>query len=492
VNTLLGPVEELAEEIRMKDVERQFMEENLRKLEETDWIVVLDRDIDFSKEPHNQTFLYESDYMAFFDQMNFYSMFKSFVEYSIQRFKLDSDEPQIEVFKARHLVRLFAVANQLLASFSRATAIFSARQYPMLVKRIAQTVIGFLRCLNLCIKESFSTADIDSSHYLDEPLNVLDNEFTTIRAELDRIACKVAILLMNFPKPGVWPLLLDVDWFRASVKTRYFITLIILGKELQQMNSLSLHDLNVCLNEYEADIMPASARLSVLLLANPTEGHCLLGLLVDIICQFNQADAGHSNIVDGNHQNAYLEPISKVIAKAIFHVAFLNMDHKETQQSRGSDFIGRICKAFPGIISSVVLWSREKFSELSSSAIILFKNLPLHTWKPSSQDMQGIYSMLKDPPSSMKFHLAKSIISRLNWDYTGDELAVPRTIHRQTAIAIANLYLDRGISRESQSIYRASATLASTALAMLVPNLSISGEEEDFGKWCWYVKLYII
>ncbi|KAJ3120316.1 Ectopic P granules protein 5 [Nowakowskiella sp. JEL0407] len=134
-----------------------------------------------------------------------------------------------------------------------------------------------------------------------------------------------------------------------------------------------------------------------------------------------------------------------------------------------------LCKCFPHLISALLSWVRSNLKSasisidsspdtasftwspvtlelISTSYMELFNSLPIYNWQPDLSDLDILHNMLKDPIGSVKFKLAKLVLSNLNWGEVqssnpGEKgrysLFLPRSHHRAVAIAVSNIYLDK-------------------------------------------------
>ncbi|KAI9364911.1 hypothetical protein DFJ73DRAFT_956142 [Zopfochytrium polystomum] len=479
-HAFLGPIEEVEEEIHLQDAEDGLLKESLRKLEESDWIVVDEEEVGNAAKQSRVTILEEADYLALFGQFNLPLIFGSYVKSCLSDYR---QEKESNGNGERHLLRLFAVTCQLYRIGRRAFKLFPVHEYPNLLKRVAFTLVDIISVLVNSITSGLSHW-LNELSYDQNPLETFiyfgEGWKTTIQAELDAAIYRVVTLFLSSPRSGVWILLptLKLSPLSDLMKWR-IITQIILGPGSKLESGIPMPQ--VLLSESQI-----SSGLETLLLGEADDRSNLIAFLSRVVA---------SNAVDGDSLShgdfLFKRDMAIVVAHSLFNAGLVHTFFRESCQKFVRDALVRICSQHPDVISNLLQWSREKFLELGPIALFLFQGLPISTWQPNLGDLGVVSSMLKDPETSLKFQVAKFIVDNLNWGFIDDteELWIPRSHHRFVGVSIINVYLDRLTMKEPRTILSTTSALASTALSSVGAMGLSPSNDVSFADWCWSVVL---
>ncbi|KAJ3196384.1 hypothetical protein HK101_009095 [Irineochytrium annulatum] len=503
VYAFFSPVEEVQEALQQKEVELYELKESLKKLQNLDWIVVDEGDVDIDK-GERATIITEDDYLALLDQFNVLPVYGSFLQHCISK---ASGEQMSRDELSSALLKIFAVTSHLLTSLSRGLDLFTSNKHPRMIKRVAQLVGDMSKaCADFLITNLNPWGHDLLEGSFEIPIVASPRVTTTVQAELDACFFRALKVLFTNSRKHVWPFLssLRFDFVSHRMKWR-FIGNMITG---HTFSAKGIRNPTFTLNDLLAqfsDVSDGASNILTLLQGNAAESIHLLTFLTNIatcdrtIELSTPSDKFQSPQTQTARATGSFE-IAVVVSRIIFFVSFLSVDYRDVLYKPARELLASICQMYPSTISFLLLWVRERFSDVSSMAIYLFSDLPLSQWRPRTNDLGVVQSMLKDPASSPKFQLARFIIGQLNWGYMGltgsEELFLPRSQHRFIALAIANICLDRQSVRESRSVIGSTTAFASSAIAkvgsMALPTSMsrlYTDYDKEFYEWCWTIIL---
>jgi hypothetical protein len=180
-------------------------------LEESDWIVIDEKDIVGTISPSRVTVLNEEDYLLLFDQFNIpLIIYESFLQSCFADYRKEKDSGGGGVPNTggeRYILRLFAVTYQFFAISARALKFFPDKSYSNLLKRISEATIDLVVHLSesvvTCLNPWFMEVSLEQ-HPLEAPVFFNNQTMTSIQAELDACVYRVILLFLQYPRSGAW------------------------------------------------------------------------------------------------------------------------------------------------------------------------------------------------------------------------------------------------------------------------------------------------
>ncbi|TPX33744.1 hypothetical protein SmJEL517_g03478 [Synchytrium microbalum] len=512
LSVLLGPVEELEEELKSRENDDLQIRESLRKLEDSDWVVVDESEAhpDFPSRVMGPIALTEEDYLVILDQFNISAIYQLMLQHYVSLYKESREvsqtsqnpAPSTNNYNIPPILQMFATIHQFLGMAMRAFTTFPPIQYPHVIKRIGQTLVGAARQTGEALVALLDQMAYDemysNSRSLDD-IMVVSGYMTSIQAEMDSFVVRTAKKLLGVGGVGVYQFLssLPVDYCSTSARAVIIDGLLKEGWARYRTTAASSrptevqHQLLALIGENQSERILSSS-----LIENPNESVHLLTFLCMLACANGDGLARRRVASAPTPQTAQL---SIKVETAIFNTCYLDLEHRDVLSRTGRDLLGTMCTSSPELMSPLLILVRDNFGDLGVMALNLFKTLPLKSWRPNVEDLDILQNMLKDPVGSKKFFFAKHVLGALNWgtedpsDPAG-ELAIPRTLHRFIALAISNIYLDRQSVRDARpsvvaaASTAASATLRGVASVAPVPSSIASyaaDHDADFAEWTW-------
>ncbi|KAJ3279451.1 Ectopic P granules protein 5, partial [Borealophlyctis nickersoniae] len=485
---LLGPVEELEEKRQTHEVEQQHFKQKLKKLEESDWVVVDEEDVGLEIVEESSTFILEDDYMVLLDQFNVAGMFQCVLQ---NQGALSTDEKYPTAYGGasdRQLLKLFAIANNLLSILARAFRVFPPKRFASLNRKVGETICACARLLADSLSADLNRWTYDAPNQsFHRPLVVNGQPHTTEQAEIDTFVYRAARYLFSAKSTQVWACMASLPVGSTTIPTRW-----VLLSGIVKGNVIPLEEAtNDTLKELLTERQQRSSRLESMLLSGPASAQHVLAFLGRLVLAENGNISSRSSPMSSD-----LHQLTIAVARTVFDVCVLNGELRGSLAKEVNSLLGEVTQLYPYVTSCILDWTRENFAEAGEAAVTLFASLPLTYWCPSLQDLETVTSLLKDPVGSLKFRLGRLIIDGLDWEtspHNSAELKIPRSQHRYIALTLANICLDRQSLRDSRTgiistttsiASKGIATVGSYALPASLSHLYVDYEKEFF-EWCW-------
>ena len=458
----LGPVEELEERVQTKLASIAFLEEQLRKLESLDWIVVHEDEIppeqgmarrSKSNLDLHSTILFQEDYLSIASQFQLKDMIHSLVRHSLGQGALSHSQEVLHSLsdsESEQFLKLFSVCHHLSLILIRGIHVVPA-SFSTFLQYLANTIV-FLSD-TLC-QEISSSLGADSS--LHTTHISWQGHHTTVQVEVDGFVSRVFEHMIKIIGRPVWKAISYLPFSFLSADAKIHV----------------------------AEVMGDFVNNSFDRLVTSEQGFALDTLVNLLSCQPMRMDFAAASI-----QELSWESIASELLKCLFTQTFLNRQLDLETRERGLLNMVRICTNQPELISLLILWTRDEFQMLEFPSIFdLFSRLPLSTFATKMPDLALLQGMLRDPDGSPKVRLAMYILERLNWGHRQDgsgSLFLPRHMHRSMAMVLANLYLDRMQQPREDSVV---ASVTSAVAQMALDKLGLATiDEYKFDTWIWYL-----
>ncbi|KAI9209867.1 uncharacterized protein BJ171DRAFT_485419 [Polychytrium aggregatum] len=492
----LGPVEELEEQRQTHELEEFQFIQKLKKLEESDWVVVIQSEYDPDAPRFLVTNLSEDDYLSLLHQFKICEFYSVFVQTCLGRYLSDVDANLPSA--SSHLMRLFAVSNRYMIILTRGFQIFPYRRFPKMVQTLGQIIAQSTHILGKAISDTFCSSEkaLNAAPFL-HTLSLVGPEYvSSVQSEVDGFFSRAACHLLSAAGTGVWQNLSSLSFDYVSAQAKWVLISGIVDGTLFSGGKLthkSKEDLFAILRDTDIDSLAISSKI----LDNINEACSLLAVITNIVLTPLSSTEERSLAAVPGLEVSFRE-LSSVAVFLIYRL--LCQSHFPDDLVEYSlDLLARICTVFPVHISAILQWTRSDPMELGCDSLVLFRRLPVHLWKPSLLEVEILCEMLKDPVGGIKFDIARHCLDHLDWEESRGspadvQLAIPRSCHRHVALAIGNLCLDHESMKASKSGLISATTVVATTVASTVSTFApipsalaqlIPGRAIDFVAWCW-------
>ncbi|XP_034665712.1 ectopic P granules protein 5 homolog [Drosophila subobscura] len=168
----------------------------------------------------------------------------------------------------------------------------------------------------------------------------------------------------------------------------------------------------------------------------------------------------------------------KAICLHIFHMGYIHRPTREICYKTARDMLANLMQE--DLLGCFLVQLKVRYGEVDQAAY-LFKALPLDAWRPCMDSFEVLSNwLLHFDYQSSESHLARLIISHLNWGFDIEgRLFLPHNIHVRMAYLVneaLNKYAPEviGASGISESVRQVSSLIDST-----------QSSREQFTNWCW-------
>jgi hypothetical protein len=455
---LLGPIEELEQSLQSQLASITFLENQLRKLEEQDWVVVFEEDVPLednqkrdseskrNKDSLHATLLSERDYSSLIIQFQLSEFFSFVISHFSKLIESGQDT-------SGSLLRLFSTTHHLTLILLRGIHILP-RKYENVFEHLASTLIFVLETLNQhIIKWTSQQSNLAALKI------IVEGHHTTVTAEWNGLVARTYEHFIKIRNRNVWKALPLFPIKNLSISTKNMILKNILG-ELSRFDekpeSFSEKDLNYLI---ESSSLLLQSQSSIL----PDSGK---GLEWKLLC--------------------------KRALRKVFSLEFLPRPFGFSELV-SLNSLHENCSRNPQWLSDIMQWIRDDWQHIQSKAIFEFVGkIPWTRFEVRQSDLLLLQGMIRDPQGSLKPRLAMYILNNLNWGYRlnsanqkTNELFIPRHLHRSLAVFLINIYLDR--NNQESELPSILSNMTSRVANKALDSMGRSGDSNySFETWIWY------
>ncbi|XP_058444577.1 ectopic P granules protein 5 homolog [Malaya genurostris] len=168
----------------------------------------------------------------------------------------------------------------------------------------------------------------------------------------------------------------------------------------------------------------------------------------------------------------------ETVALNLFDIGYLNEHTKDFCYKAVKDLLFNIVSKYPSLVSNLLQSLKQDVTAADSSAMYIFKSLPLDRWKPLWADFELLATwILNYSFDAIQSSTARVILIHLNYNFDqNDDLFLPHDIHVRIACLITEVY-----SKHVPETLNGSQGLAAS-VSSLVKNKTA---QEQFLAWCW-------
>lgn len=173
----------------------------------------------------------------------------------------------------------------------------------------------------------------------------------------------------------------------------------------------------------------------------------------------------------------------------LFEIGFINAATTASSYKIVRDLLANITDESPALLSALLERTKQRFADIDpgTSAVYLFKALPLASWQPTEEDFQIIAAWLLNAGyDSAENGLARTIFSRLNWNFARDAadgvaeaLHLPADVH----VRMACLLCQVAARHAPETVGRSGITESVRQVSNLVKGSATA--QQRFATWCW-------
>ncbi|XP_075696840.1 ectopic P granules protein 5 homolog [Rhinoderma darwinii] len=400
--------------------------------------------------------LSEDDLISLLGQFPFHELFKNVLGFNPRgEYFPDKTTPQ-------EMMKIFAFANSLLELLALGLETFNRARYRQFVKRI-----GCIMRMTLCYVSDHWALYLSSNRGIEQSSELYSLE--KLQAIYDELFLTAVLHVLKAKRLGIWLFMSEMPYGTLSNVILWKLLYLMHYAESENMENLySRIDLDTCQSTLN-DPVNREKFEEYFSTMNSSEGICLL-------TTFAQMAQTKRNDVD--------EELVKTIALEIYEVSYVSMSTREAFSKVGRELLATITSAHCSIISVLLQRVRETIDKVGMVSLYLFKELPLHQWRPSASEINIIRDwLIKYNLSEVENKLACIILEGLNWGINDTKtLHLDHALHVEVSLMVLEAY-QKYISDKpytgiiSESIKQVSY-LASIVRTGQTP-------EASFNQWSW-------
>ncbi|XP_063133568.1 ectopic P granules protein 5 homolog isoform X1 [Rattus norvegicus] len=400
--------------------------------------------------------LNEDDLVTLLSQFPFHELFQHLLG-----FKAKGDYLP-ETTRPQEMMKIFAFANSLVELLAVGLETFNRARYRQFVKRI-----GYLIRMTLGYVSDHWAQYV--SHNTDVRLTLQPYSMEKLQIEFDELFLRAVLHVLKAKRLGIWLFMSEMPFGTLSVQMLWKLFYL-----MHQVESGNLQQLCASLQPAECkrqlqDPEHVASFEKCLSSMNSSEEICLLTTFAQM------ARARRTNVDEG---------FIKIIVLEIYEVSYVILSTRETFSKVGRELLGSIAAVHPEIISVLLDRVQETIDQVGMVSLYLFKELPLHLWRPSASEIAVIRDwLLSYNLAAVKNKLACVILEGLNWGFAKQgNLHLDQALHTEVALLVLEAY-------QKYLAQKPYAGLISESMKQVSYLASIVryGEtpETSFNQWAW-------
>ncbi|XP_051498646.1 ectopic P granules protein 5 homolog isoform X3 [Apus apus] len=401
--------------------------------------------------------LLEDDLIALLSQFPFHELFQHFLGFK------SGGAYFPEKTTPHEMMKIFAFANSLVELLSEGLETFNRARYRQFVKRIGQLIK-----MTLCHVSDHWAQYVGGSKQYGSVTHSYSLE--KLQLEFDELFFRAVLHVLKAKRLGVWLFMSEMPYGTLSSNMLWRLFFVMHCAESEHLEKLC------------SGLQPADCKQRLkdpehlenfekyLKSMNCSEEICLLTTFAQM-AQTKRAD------VD--------EDFIKMIVLEIYEVSYVSLSTRETFSKVGRELLGAIASIHTQIISVLLDRIRETIEKVGMVSLYLFKELPMHLWKPSSSEIAVIRDwLLNYSLITVENKLACIILEGLNWGFDDhqDALHLDPAVHSEVALMVLEAY-QKYLSQKPYAGLLSESIKQVSYLASIVRY----GEtpETSFNQWAW-------
>ncbi|KAJ7335175.1 hypothetical protein JRQ81_013116 [Phrynocephalus forsythii] len=368
----------------------------------------------------------------------------------------------------QEMMKVFAFANSLLELLAVGLETFNRARYRQFVKRI-----GHLIRMTLCYVSDHWTQYVHRAkghRYVLPPYSV-----EKLQVEFDELFLRAVLHVLKAKRLGVWLFMSEMPYGTLSGNMLWKLFFLMHCSESEDLETLSATVPLADCKRHLKDPAHLESFTKCLQAMNGSEEICLL----TTFAQMAQTKRDYAD-----------EDFVKVIVLEIYEVSYVSLSTRETFSKVGRELLGAITAVHTSMISVLLDRVRETIEKVGMVSLYLFKELPMHLWKPSAQEVALLRDwLLNYNLSEVENKLACVILEGLNWG-AGENgcLHLDPVVHAEVALMVLEAY-QKYLSQKPYGGLISESLKQVSYLASVVRY----GEtpETSFNQWAWGLVLRI-
>uniref|UniRef100_A0AAY4BDZ3 Ectopic P-granules autophagy protein 5 homolog n=1 Tax=Denticeps clupeoides TaxID=299321 RepID=A0AAY4BDZ3_9TELE len=360
--------------------------------------------------------LSEDDLIALFYQFPFDELFKHLLGMSSQ----GSYHPQATT--SQKMMKIFAFASSLVELLAVGLQTYNRARYRQFVKRI-----GFMIRMTLCYVSDHWAQYVSLTGVTRTTLQEQSFSMEKLQVEFDHLFLRAVLHVLKAKRLGIWLFMSEMPYGTLSSAMLWKIFYIMQCTEMEGLDQLGCSlSVELCV-EGLGDQSHQEKFQHWLSEINSSDGICLLTTFAHM-AQPKRTDADPEFV--------------RTIVLQIYEVSYVGVATRETFSKVGRELLAAIAMAHPHIISVLLERLQETIDKVGMVSLYLFKELPLHLWRPIPSEVGLIRAWLLDHSlQAVENKLACIILESLNWGFQSNGyLTLPADLHTEVALLVVEAY----------------------------------------------------
>ncbi|CAB0036559.1 unnamed protein product [Trichogramma brassicae] len=364
-----------------------------------------------------------------------------------------SSEQNRNTITEHHMLRLFSFSTVIIRLLKRGLKTYDSPRYRQLAKRLSALIRDVVQYVS-DLWESFEKQKVTDSTML-----------SRLYIEYDCFFLRAVLCIFSSRRLGAWQYLAAIPYRIVSLTTLWQIFYILHTDSVP--NDLLDPD---AVAGWEMDLNSASTRKIFEEKLSHLPGDESYFLLTTF-----------ANMAMARTYQDY--EFVRAATIDLFQIGFLSSMTQESCSKDARSLLSNLTIKYPSLLSDILVKLKDNFESVGKLSLYLFTELSINQWVPKDDDLRILSNWLHHfPLNSTESHLARLIISHLNWSFDAyDNLYLPLEFHRQMALLIVELtikYVPENTPAQTASILSESVKQVSSIVRP-------QSNEQAFSHWAW-------
>ncbi|XP_058795354.1 ectopic P granules protein 5 homolog isoform X2 [Phymastichus coffea] len=355
-----------------------------------------------------------------------------------------------------HMLRIFAFSTVIVRLLKKGLKTYDSPRYRQLAKRLSALIRDVVQYAS-DLWESFDKTQIPDSSML-----------TRLQTEYDCFFLRATLCIFSSRRLGAWQYLAAIPYRIVSLSTLWQIFYILHTDS--SPSDLINPDTVTEFSEWEMELnSPILRKQFEEKLSNlpGDESYFLLTTFANMSMARNTQDY----------------EFVRATTIDLFQIGFLSSKTQDTCSKDARSLLSNITSKYPSLLSDIITKLKDNFVSVGKLSLYLFTELSINRWIPKDEDFKILSVWLHQfPLPSTESHLARLIISHLNWGFdTFENLYLPLDLHRRVALLIVDL----AMKYVPENTPAQSASLISEGVKQVSSIVRPQSNEQAFAVWAW-------
>ncbi|XP_043670805.1 ectopic P granules protein 5 homolog isoform X1 [Vespula pensylvanica] len=393
--------------------------------------------------------LFESDLISLLHQIPFNKLFQQilFIQYEDDKYYQNKN-----LITDHHMIRIFAFSTIIVKLLNKGLKTYDSPRYRQLAKRLS----ALIRDIVQYVSDQWEV--FDKSQVADSSI------LLKLQTEYDSFLLKATLSIFSSRRLGAWQYLASIPYHIVSLTTLWQIFYTLHTDSTSTDVCMS----TVTITEWETELNYSNLRKQFeekLSNMPGDESYFLLTTFANMAMArtFIDYDFVRAATID------------------LFQIGFLSEKTQESCSKDARSLLSNLTNKHPTLLSDIILKLRDNFGSVGKLSLYLFTELKMDKWIPQEQDFKILSFWLHQHSlASTESHLARLVLTHINWGLEGNNLYLPVEIHRRVALLIVELVMKYVPDSPTQT-----ASLLAEGVKQVSSIVRPQNSEQAFSLWAW-------